>query len=75
MNHYTETIRETGVSVAGNPPTALRVPPPPPGVRSTQNEQGVLDYVWKLDQIDMENATGGDIRVIIYLKKVQAQAA
>lgn len=73
MNYYNKKIGETGVSVAGNSPTAF--PPPPPGVRSTPNEQGIFDYVWKLDDVDIQNESGGDLRVIIRLKKVQSQAA
>lgn len=75
MSYYSEKIEETGVNVAGNSPTAFKVPPPPPGVRSTPNEQGIFDYVWKLDNVDIENESGGDLRVILYLKKVRSQAA
>jgi len=73
MNYYSEKIGETGVSVAGNRPTAF--PPPPPGVCSTPNEQGIFDNVWTLGKIDIENESSGDLRVIICLKKVQSQAA
>jgi hypothetical protein len=75
VSHYSEKIEEAGVRVAGNPPTAFKFPPPPPGVRSTPNEQGIYDYVWKLDKVDIKNDSGGDLRVILYLKKVQSQAA
>jgi hypothetical protein len=74
VSYYSEKIGETGVNVASNSPTAFQCPPPP-GVGSTPNEQGIFGNVWKLDNVDIENESDEDLRVILCFKKIRSQAA